>query len=321
MNAIVTTTINPPTKALLKFHEFAKKNNWVLVVVGDKKTPGDLYDAMRDDHLVYLEPAWQEMRYPELSDLIGWNCIQRRNFGFLWALEAGAEIIATVDDDNIPYKIWGTDIFVGRTARVDTWDTGKEIFDPLFHSPEFWHRGYPIQLLDDSKIEPQHRSVESREILVQADLWDGEPDIDAICRIVRTWDGRIPVEYRHKDIYTGREMGPFNSQNTYLSRKVFPTYFLFPHVGRMDDIWASYVTQAKFPNSVVYGPATVFQERNPHDLAKDLEAEMLGYKHNLELVRRLKDPSLGDWQEFLPDKARVAYEIYKKEVNKIIGKE
>ena len=33
---IVTTTINPPTKALLKFSKF---NGWRLIVVGDLKTP------------------------------------------------------------------------------------------------------------------------------------------------------------------------------------------------------------------------------------------------------------------------------------------
>jgi len=317
MNAIVTTTINPPTEALLKFHEFAKRNNWILVVVGDKKTPGDLYDAMRDDHLVYLEPAWQEMRYPELSELIGWNCIQRRNFGFLWALEAGAEIIATVDDDNIPYDNWGTDLFVDQTAAVDVWDNGREVFNPLFQSYVFWHRGYPIEFLDDHDEET--RTTETRKILVQADLWNGEPDIDAICRISQQFGGNIPTKFNHKDIYTGKQMGPFNSQNTFLSREVFPTYFLFPHIGRQDDIWASYVTQAAFPDSVVYGPATVYQERNPHNLVNDLEAEMLGYKYNLELVRRLKDPNRGDWQEFLPEKARLAYEVYKDIVNEIVG--
>ena len=35
----------------------------------------------------------------------GWNCIQRRNFVILEALERGATQIALIDDDNIPYQI------------------------------------------------------------------------------------------------------------------------------------------------------------------------------------------------------------------------
>ena len=41
----------------------------------------------------------------KLSQLIGFNCIERRNFGFLLAKKLGAEIIATIDDDNIPKKL------------------------------------------------------------------------------------------------------------------------------------------------------------------------------------------------------------------------
>ena len=33
-----------------------------------------------------LDPQYQEKHYKELSDIIGWNSIQRRNIGFLEAL-------------------------------------------------------------------------------------------------------------------------------------------------------------------------------------------------------------------------------------------
>ena len=33
---IVTTTINPPTEALIKY---SKKEDWDLIVIGDLKTP------------------------------------------------------------------------------------------------------------------------------------------------------------------------------------------------------------------------------------------------------------------------------------------
>ena len=56
--------------------------------------------------------------YPELSDAIGWNSIQRRNIGLLYAYEQGADVIATVDDDNIPYDDWGQNLLVGQTVDL-----------------------------------------------------------------------------------------------------------------------------------------------------------------------------------------------------------
>ena len=39
--------------------------------------------------------------------MIGWKCIQRRNFALIQAYKYGADVIATIDDDNIPYKKLG----------------------------------------------------------------------------------------------------------------------------------------------------------------------------------------------------------------------
>ena len=44
-------------------------------------------------------------------DLIGWNCIQRRNFGILYAWKNNADVVAVVDDDNIPYNNWGKNYY------------------------------------------------------------------------------------------------------------------------------------------------------------------------------------------------------------------
>ncbi|MEM7461250.1 MAG: hypothetical protein AAF362_01070, partial [Pseudomonadota bacterium] len=67
---IVTTTINKPTEAVRRFDALA---DWTLIVVGDQKThePYELKNG------IYLTPAEQEKLAPELSDLIGWNCMCR----------------------------------------------------------------------------------------------------------------------------------------------------------------------------------------------------------------------------------------------------
>ena len=120
---IVTTTIYPPTEAIEKFQAM---KDWELVVVGDLKTPSD-YRLTRG---IYVSPAEQEKYDPALSDAIGWNCIQRRNFGLLWARDLGADIVAVVDDDNIPLEGWGQDLLVGREVEVDYYETDLPAFDP-----------------------------------------------------------------------------------------------------------------------------------------------------------------------------------------------
>jgi hypothetical protein len=144
---IVTTTINSPTVATLKFIEIAKRDNWHFVVVGDTKTPHAEYERL---DCIYLHPDNQDLKYPKLSKIIGWKTIQRRNIGFVYAYEHGADVVATVDDDNIPYDNWGTDLYVGKEVEVDYY-TNKEllVFDPLSvtNQSNLWHRGFPIDLL------------------------------------------------------------------------------------------------------------------------------------------------------------------------------
>lgn len=311
--AIVTTTINPPTVALRKFAEISIRDGWTLVIVGDKKTPHQDYIDFIEQYegaVVYLDPEAQEAISKELSDLIGWNCIQRRNFGLVYAYQHGAEVVATVDDDNIPYEKWGKNVHVGEDYSVSVYKTDSPIFDPLsLTHPQLWHRGFPVQLLDKRTLDKGQ--LLKRHLLVQADMWDGAPDVDAVCRI--TLDPQVTFNPAMIH-FAGNVAGPFNSQNTFLHRDALPYYFLFPHIGRMDDIWAAYYLQSKFPDSVCYARASVFQERNPHDLVKDLDAELIGYRHSLEFfnwVMASAETDEVEWPPYMPEDAVKAFKVYR----------
>ncbi len=296
---IVTTTINRPTKALIKY---AAMSDWHVVVAGDLITPHDEYKNM--SNVTYLHPDDQEALSKELSDATGWRCIQRRNFALVKAYQMGADIVATIDDDNIPLDNWGKQIFIGDKVEVDEYTTKLEVFDPIFVTEHnnLWHRGFPIQHV--SKRDKELKGKRQIKCLVQADFWDGDPDIDAICRIVQSPE----VKFAEFGPFVSDTIAPFNSQNTFLHRDVIPHYMVIPHIGRMDDIWGGYALQQEYnPNNepyVVYNKATVYQERNEHDLTVDMEKEMIGYKNNLKL---LKD----GYESVLPDDAKKAFEIYK----------
>jgi hypothetical protein len=297
---IVTTTINPPTRALSHFDSLA---DWTLVVIGDLKTPKDYSLA----HGMYVGPDEQEKYDKALSDAIGWNCIQRRNFGLLIARELKADIVALVDDDNIPLDNWGEDLLIGHRKPVNFYEHDGPAFDPVgaTNYPHLWHRGFPIQLLKHRRYSAKIAMMFSADI--QADFWNGDPDIDAFCRMEHapecTFDpGCFPI--------ASNKPAPFNSQNSFLSAKVLPHYFLFPHIGRMDDIWAAYYVQA-LGFKVVFNRASVYQERNPHDLTKDMQQEYLGYERNLSLLGDLsRDPQ--SILAYLPGRSAWAFELYRR---------
>ena len=76
------------------------------------------------------------------------------------------------------------------------------------------------------------------------------------------------------------------------------TYLLVMHdsyrgrrIGRFDDIWMSYFLRAiadQMGDSVLYGPPFVVQERNAHDLTRDLAEELGGYVLTEKLIDYLR---------------------------------
>lgn len=302
---IVTTTIYPRTEAI---DAFDAMTDWELIVIGDLKTPKD-YQL---DRGLYVGPDDQVKIDPALSEAIGWNMIQRRTFGLLLAYQYGADIVALVDDDNIPLPGWGTDLVLGQPTKVNFYETDLLCFDPVgaTNYPNLWHRGFPLQLL--SQREYGRKSQKTIVPDIQADFWNGDPDIDAICRMEHSPDCDFDITCFP---IASNKISPFNSQNTFMLRHVIPDYWLIPHVGRMDDIWGSYYAQAR-GHRVVYSKPSVVQKRNDHDLTIDFNKEIIGYQNNIDLLRSIeKDPE--SIKQYLPGRAIWAWDLYKKHLEKL----
>jgi len=300
---LATTTINKPTEALKKF---AKNKNCKLIVALDKNSKNFKLSGS-----IVLSTKYQERRWPKLSKLIGWNCIQRRNFAILEAFERGAKIIALIDDDNIPYNFWYENIFVNRKIKASKITTNKKVFDPVGYTnyKSLWHRGYPLEMINNRKYKNLGKKFINPD--VQASFWNGDPDIDAIARIIFNPICNFKKKYFP---FFSNIISPFNSQNTLISRNTVKDYFLFPHIGRMDDIWASYyLTSKKY--KVLYSSPTVFQKRNIHSYMNDFKMELIGYKNNLKLVESLYNNSENIYN-FLPKKSAKAFDEWKKITSK-----
>jgi len=242
-------------------------DGWTLVMAGDLKTPKD-YRLVNG---IYLSPADQD----EL--------------------------------DHTPLDNWGTRVYIGEEVEVTEFLCQDQAFDPIGAAGELnlWHRGFPLELIATREYSQKQKTT--LKATIQANFWNGDPDIDAICRMEHrpsvTFDGRnFP--------FTSNKPAPFNSQNTLISRAVFSDYFLFPFVGRMDDIWAAYYVQAK-DHAVIFGEPTVFQDRNKHDLVEDMKREYIGYENNLNLLKDLSsDADLI--LKYLPGRSIAAWNRYRR---------
>jgi Reversibly glycosylated polypeptide len=293
---IVTTTINIPV-ALLQYVKNARSyghRDLDLIVIGDRKSPAETADFCNKISAYYpcsysdIEAQREYMaRFPELWKHIRFDCIQRRNIGMLMAWERGAQIIITIDDDNfvMPQDYIGLHSCAGSVRELTAYASTSGWFDvcsflQVDESVRFYHRGYPQK---NRWTEPQHFVTtyrSARRIAVNAGFWLDDPDIDALTRM-----DRQPVVRGLKTPWKGNfalqpgTWSPFNSQNTALMRDVVPAYFLSPYVGRYDDIWAAYIVNriAEHLGDVIsFGTPLVRQQRNPHNLWTDLDAERNG---------------------------------------------
>tara|TARA_Y100000996_G_scaffold125397_1_gene94784 strand:- start:1005 stop:2108 length:1104 start_codon:yes stop_codon:yes gene_type:complete len=306
--AIITTTINYPS-LLIDYAKdcknIKKKIDIAFIVAGDLKTPKNtklLCNQIEKKYKVktlYLDPKTQSRylkKFKELKNYLSWNSVQRRNVAFLKALELGYEIIITIDDDNFiktrNFVKKHLEAFIkSRNTIINSstnWFNVCELLNEK-NNNIFYHRGFPVSKRGlKSKIN--YIKCRKKKIGINAGLWLGDPDVDAVTRLA----GKITsTSYKFKKnfLLSKTTNSPFNSQNTAINYKLAPCYFLSSDVGRMDDIYASYITKKVCNHMdyyVSYGEPIVVQNRNDHNIWKDLDLER-PYHENLEIFLDVLD--------------------------------
>jgi len=313
--ALILTTINIP-RVLALYRRFDPSARFFVAC--DEKTPKAAYDfcASIPDCEAY-SPEQQKAFGWECSPLIGWNTIARRNIALLEALKWGAELIVSIDDDNIPMD---RNYFLDARVSFDyaynsgKWDwvlrkwfglkvSGIGWFDPgqlqfPLAGASVCQRGFPQQLSPFLSFEPV---VDARIGVAQGAVL-GDPDTSAVDRI-----SRHPAVHQVSEILRAGVVSdprttwaPLNAQNIAFLRELAPCFLMVPQFGRYDDIFAGLVAQRVMRERnlfVHYGRPFVWQQRNSHDLIKDLKAESWGMEHVVEfadwLARKTFVPNLS----------------------------
>jgi len=268
-NYCVITTINKPTKAVEALYEkFGER----LIVVADKKTPLQWFH--RETSFI------PETRFAEYAP---YNHYARKNLGYISAIKNRADCIYDTDDDNIPNREWGLRFKETKASKSfgEGWFNAYEPMTPT----KIWPRGFSLNHVNKGK--ELFGAKEAVVSSIQQGLADGEPDVDAIYRMINN----KPNEFKYdRSIYLDKNTWcPFNSQSTWWFPDAYPLMYLPVNCSfRMTDIWRSFIAQRclwEIGQGVTFhSPSEVYQERNKHDLMKDFKDEVPGYLQNERIV-------------------------------------
>ena len=298
--ALVFTTIFDPVvleSYLQNFQKHGHLDDIQVFVIPDRKTPSEAYErcaSIDQQGLKVTCPPLNEqedfLRYIGLSPhLIPYNSDNRRNVGYLMALESGADFIISIDDDN--YCRFDEDFFAEHAVvcednveeTIVNSETGWfNICDLLeFDRPgRTYPRGFPYYARhkDDTPAFSTARS----EIHMNVGLWLSDPDVDGITWLVAPAHS---MAFNGKPVVLGEQTwSPINTQNTALRREVIASYYFvkmeYPlasiPIDRYGDIFSGYFAQScvrHLGGGVRVGTPIVEHRRNAHNYIKDASKE------------------------------------------------
>jgi len=283
--SVVMTTINPPNNFLETFLD-GNKSVTGAFVAGDVMSPDATWSAFSRKDVTFIPFSEQGGLSEELHNLLPPNHYSRKLFAYLAAVRSGADFVIDTDDDNLSLMPFPKRSELGGEMRLVT-EEGWVNVHRLFGDPVGWPRGLPLDEI--SKPPPKTEFTTGNQIGVIQGLVQGDPDLDAISRLVLA---NTPVVYGAALVQLGEgSVSPFNSQNTLFFAETFPLLYLPSTVTfRFTDILRSVVAQPilwKMGLGLGFFGPNGRQDRNPHNIFADFLDEIpmyLNCKRAFEIV-------------------------------------
>jgi hypothetical protein len=299
--AVVLTTVSDPVLLDGYFENF--RNNGRLaqaqvIVIPDRKTPKAAYErcallANKGFSVIFPTLEEQDCFVRKLglpADFIPYDSDNRRNIGYLIALEGNCDFVISIDDDNFaPSRgdYFGEhSVVCGETHEFRILEASGGWFNVcslLNMEPEIevYARGFPY-FARHEKVRIGAR-VAAATVRINGGLWTQHPDLDAMSWL------NTPVKsnaFRGTSFVLDRATwAPINSQNTAVHRSVIPSYYFLRmgatvagmKIDRYGDIFSGYFSQAcvrALGNSVRVGSPIATHARNSHSYLHDATQEM-----------------------------------------------
>jgi hypothetical protein len=300
---IITSIAASDNVALQEYARQSIAHDTNFIVIGDTKSPPDFALPCCDFYNVERQ---RELSFP-LARLLPTRHYARKNLGYLIAAKNGADVIIETDDDNFPYPDFWEKREKTHQAHLLQDKIHVNVYR-YFTSENIWPRGFPLEYIHNEP--PSLPASETVECLIQQGLADDNPDVDAIFRLVSPMT--IKFRTRTPVAFGANTICPFNSQNTTWFREAFPLLYLPSYCSfRMTDIWRSFVAQRIcWANgwNILFHNATVWQERNSHNLMFDFADEIQGYLNNDAIVQSLSQLNLKAGVIHIPENLLLCYE-------------
>jgi hypothetical protein len=303
--ALVVTSIASPNDILISLADGAQRSGWPFYIIGDISSPSD-FSLPGAQFLNVQEQIETGFATAKASPT---RHYARKNIGYLLAMRGGASVIVETDDDNRPLEaFWEPRSFSQRlhVIRSGGWTNVLGYFSDV----PIWPRGFPLELIREPL--PEFNSLSKAEVCcpIQQSLSDGNPDVDAIYRLL--FPHAVSFRKSRRMAISEGVWCPFNSQNTTWAGEAFPLLYLPSFCSfRMTDIWRSFVAQRiAYANgwSILFRDATMYQERNEHDLMRDFEDEIPGYLHNRNICETLTEINLKSGVSAISENLVLCYE-------------
>lgn len=294
--SLVVTTIHDPVSLdgyLENFERFGHLDQIKVFVIPDRKTPPEAYarcQALKQHGLQITCPTLAEQedylrRVGFPPHLVPYDSDNRRNVGYLMALESGSDFLISIDDDN--YSRPDEDFFQEHAVVCDhqhltqVVSTSTGWFNicsllQLDRAGVTYARGFPYY----ARHQDEESAFESRvvDVHMNAGLWLGDPDVDGITWLVAPARSVAPTS---QSLVLGqRDWSPVNTQNTALRSEVIAAYYYvrmgYPLAGmpidRYGDIFSGYFAQVcvrHMGGAVRVGTPVAEHRRNSHNYLND----------------------------------------------------
>ncbi|MEM4301932.1 MAG: hypothetical protein QW570_07525 [Candidatus Caldarchaeum sp.] len=298
---MVVTTIYDLEVMESYFDNFLKNGRLDQVqvfVIPDRKTPKQAYERCRDLHQRGMDiccPAIEEQEdfltkvgFP--PSLIPYDSDNRRNVGFLMALERGVDFVISIDDDNfcsLSEDFFSEHMVVCRNDFESTVVSSPNNWFNICslirvnHECPIYPRGFPYYA---RHIQTEFTLRQSQvQVHINEGLWLGDPDLDAITWLVLPTRA---LEFKGVSLVLDRNTwSPINTQNTALRREAVAAYYFvkmgyplagMPNIDRYGDIFSGYFVQAcakHLGGSIRVGSPILEHRRNTHHYLRDAMQE------------------------------------------------
>jgi hypothetical protein len=303
--ALVVTSIASPNAVLNALAQGSIKHGLEFIVIGDESSPS-AFELEGARFYGIDEQRALPFRFAEKCPT---RHYARKNIGYLVAISEGAEQIVETDDDNMPTEDFWTERVRRQSVKVIS-DAGWVNVYRYFTDANIWPRGLPLDHIQAAIPPFESLVAEEIDCPIQQGLADENPDVDAIYRLALP----LPQSFRkdRRVVLDAGTWSPFNSQNTSWWRDAFPLLYLPAYCSfRMTDIWRSFVAQRiSWANDwgILFHEATVWQERNEHNLMRDFKDEVPGYLNNSRIAEALDKLTLQKGLDKLNDNLKICYE-------------